>query len=186
MLHHSRFGDDRGVHRAPTPHRCCFPFPFGSRWLLALLLLATTASATAQNLDFSLPDPENKPVRLSDFRGRWVTVNFWATWCSPCLLEMPELQTFHETHRASATVIGINFQSLAAAEIRDFAKRLSVTFPIALSGGNPIPGFKLKVLPTTFLISPAGELIYTYEGTVNAAMLAERLAEIEKTGRPAR
>ncbi|MCC9002586.1 MAG: TlpA family protein disulfide reductase, partial [Candidatus Competibacter sp.] len=61
-----------------------------------------------------------------------------------------------------------------------------ITFPIALSGGNPVTGFDLKGLPTTFLISPAGKLVDTHLGTVDATMLAERIAEMEKTSNSTR
>lgn len=167
------------------PHRfSCRPL-FRPAFLFALLLAANQL-ANAQNPDFNLPGLDGQPVRLADFRGRWVIVNFWASWCSPCLLEMPDLQAFHEAHRDRTTVVGINFENLPSSQIRAFTERLAITFPIALSGGNPIPGFELKGLPTTFLISPAGKLADTHLGTVNAAMLAERLAELDKAGDPSR
>lgn len=150
--------------------------------LLLLALLALSPLARAQGPDFALPGVDGQPVRLADFRGRWIIVNFWATWCTPCLLEMPELQAFHEQHHERATVVGVNFEDIAPSEIRAFVERLAITFPVALSGGEPLPGFELKGLPTTFLISPTGELVDTHLGTVNAAMLAERLAELESTG----
>lgn len=150
--------------------------------LLLLALLALSPLARAQGPDFTLPGVDGQPVRLADFRGRWVIVNFWATWCTPCLLELPELQAFHEQHHERATVVGVNFEDIAPSEIRAVVERLAITFPVALSGGEPLPGFELKGLPTTFLISPAGKLVDTHLGTVNAAMLAERLAELESTG----
>jgi hypothetical protein len=99
---------------------------------------------------------------------------------------MPELQSFHETHRDRVTVIGINFQDLAASEVHDFINRLAVTFPIGLSQGQPIAGLELRALPTTFFISPTGKLIDKHEGTVNAAMLDARLEELQKTHQPTR
>ncbi|MDS4043136.1 MAG: TlpA disulfide reductase family protein [Candidatus Competibacter sp.] len=161
------------------------PLPCRLAFRLALLL-AAVHSASAQGLDFTLPDLDNRPVRLADFRGKWVVVNFWATWCPPCLLEMPELQVFHEAHGNRAAVIGINMEDLAPTAIRSFAARLAVTFPIVLSGGKPVSGFDLKGLPTTFLVSPAGKLADTHLGTVTAAMLAERLAELDKADAPPR
>ncbi len=150
--------------------------------LLILALLAMSALAHAQGPNFTLPGVDGQPVRLADFHGRWVIVNFWATWCTPCLLEMPELQAFHDQHHERAIVVGVNFEDIAPSAIRAFVGRLAITFPIALSGGNLLPGFELKGLPTTFLISPDGQLADTHLGTVNAAMLAERLAELESAG----
>lgn len=161
------------------------PLPCRLAFRLALLL-AAVHSASAQGLNFTLPDLDNRPVRLADFRGKWVVVNFWATWCPPCLLEMPELQAFHEAHANRAAVIGVNMEDLAPTEIQSFAARLAVTFPIVLSGGKPVSGFDLKGLPTTFLVSPAGELADTHLGTVTAAMLAERVAKLDKADAPPR
>ena len=154
----------------------------GFRPLLLALLLALIHSASADGLNFTLPDFDGRPVRLADFRGQWVIVNFWATWCTPCLLEMPELESFHQAQRGRVVVIGVNFEDLAPSEIRPFVERLDITFPIVLSDGKQVPDFQLKGLPTTFLVSPAGKLADTHLGTVNAALLTERLAELERAG----
>ena len=152
----------------------------GCQSLLLTLLLVLSPATGAAGLDFTLPDLDGRPVRLADFRGRWVIVNFWASWCTPCLLEMPELESFHQAQRGRAAVVGVNFEALAPDEIRPFVKRLGVTFPIALSAGKPVPGFPLQGLPTTFLVSPVGALADTHLGTVNAALLTARLAELER------
>jgi thiol-disulfide isomerase/thioredoxin len=154
----------------------------GCQALLLALLLVLSPATGAAGLDFALPDLDGRPVRLADFRGRWVIVNFWASWCTPCLLEMPELESFHQAQRGRAVVVGVNFEDLAPSEIRPFVDRLGVTFPIALSAGQQVPDFDLKGLPTTFLVSPTGQLADTHLGTVNAALLTERLAELERAG----
>lgn len=154
--------------------------------LLLILLFALARPIAAQEMGFALPDLKGQTIRLADFRGQWVIVNFWATWCTPCLLEMPELQAFHQAHHDRTVVIGVNFEELVASEVQPFADRLGITFPVVLSGGQPVPHFEIKGLPTTFLISPTGQLADTHLGTVNAAMLAERLAELERTNGAAR
>jgi thiol-disulfide isomerase/thioredoxin len=158
---------------------------FAVREFFALALLITTPCTHAWEATFTLPDLEQQPIRLADFRGRWVVVNFWATWCTPCVMEMPALQAFHDANHERAVVIGVNFEELTPAKVRQFVDDLSVTFPIVLSGGQPLSGFEVKGLPTTFLVSPKGELVDTHLGTVNAAMLNQRIAELEKTGNSA-
>ena len=152
------------------------------RSLLLALLLASISSAAAGELNFTLRDLDDRPIRLADFRGQWVIVNFWASWCTPCLLEIPELESFHQAQRGHAVVIGVNFEDAAPNEIRPFVARLGVTFPIALSAGKQIPDFHLKGLPTTFLVSPTGVLADTHLGMVNAALLTTRLTELERAG----
>ncbi len=147
---------------------------------LALALLALAHPVRAQGVNFTLPDLDNRPVQLADFRGRWIIVNFWASWCTPCLLEMPELQAFHQVHYARAVVIGVNLEDIAASEIRSLVDRLGITFPIVLSGSQPVPGFEVKGLPITFFVSPTGQLVDTHLGTVNTAMLTQRLTELER------
>ncbi|MCP5158460.1 MAG: TlpA family protein disulfide reductase [Gammaproteobacteria bacterium] len=143
------------------------------------VLLTNTPLASAQRPAFTLPSLTSKqPISLADFRGRWVVVNFWATWCTPCLMEMPELQAFHDANHDHAMVIGVNFEELELTKVRTFVADLAITFPIVLSNGQPVPGFELKGLPTTFLVSPSGELVDTHLGTVNAAMLNQRIAEL--------
>ena len=151
-----------------------------SKIYLVLALLVLAHPVKAQEVNFTLPGLDDQSVQLADFRGRWVIVNFWASWCPPCLLEMSELQAFHQAHHARALVIGVNFEQLAAREIRPLIARLGVTFPIALSDSQPVPGFEIKGLPTTFFVSPTGQLVGTHLGTVHIAMLNRRLTELER------
>ena len=147
---------------------------------LSLIFLLVVHTAKAQGVNFALPNLDNQTVRLTDFRGQWVIVNFWATWCTPCLLEMPDLQQFHQAQHRRVVVIGVNFEDAAASQIQPFIAKLGITFPIVLSRGQPMTDFKIKGLPTTFLVSPTGQIADAHLGTVSAAMLTERLAELER------
>lgn len=164
---------------------CCWLRRFAVGAIFSVVLLIVAPWVNAREPAFNLPDLNQQTLRLSDFQGRWVVVNFWATWCAPCLMEMPELQAFHDANPERSMVIGVNFEELAPDKIRQFIEDLSVTFPIVLSGGQPLSGFEVKGLPTTFLVSPQGELVDTHLGTVNATMLHQRIAELEKTGNSA-
>ena len=78
--------------------------------LVPLLLLFSTLPGHA--VDMELVNIDGTKQNLKDFRGKWVIVNFWATWCPPCIAEMPDLQEFHDEHKQKATVIGINVEDL--------------------------------------------------------------------------
>lgn len=152
----------------------------GFRALLAglfLCVLMPVAGATELPA-FDLPTPEGGRITLAEFRGQWVVVNFWATWCPPCLEEMPELDEFHRTHAEHGrSVIGVNFETLPADELQAFigAHFGELAFPIALSGARPLAGFTLLGMPTTFIIDPDGRIVDTHLGKVDRALLERRL-----------
>jgi thiol-disulfide isomerase/thioredoxin len=107
---------------------------------------------------FNFKDTKGKVHRLDDYKGKWVLVNFWATWCPPCLEEMPALQKLHET-RKDLVVIGIALEYQDKEYVKQFADDLLVTFPIVL-GDQKISAQIGKVpgLPTTYLYNPEGRV----------------------------
>ncbi|WP_297529325.1 TlpA disulfide reductase family protein [Thiohalobacter sp.] len=144
--------------------------------LLPLLLLAGLAHA---GIDFSLPDVEGKPRSLSEFRGKWVVVNYWATWCPPCLEEIPDLVDFHERHKdGDAVVLGINYEDIDPRRLRAFIEEYFISYPVLVSSdmAPPHPDMPVGGLPTTYIISPEGELVARQVGTVTAELLEKYLA----------
>lgn len=136
---------------------------------LILGLLIWTGMAAA-NPDFALTDLDGKQHRLSDYRGKWVVVNYWATWCPPCLEEIPELVAFHDKHKDSdAVVLGVSMEKVKSEKLRQFVEENFVTYPV-LPGSpgmdtiGPVPG-----LPTTYLVAPDGRLVARQVGGVTAA-----------------
>ena len=102
------------------------------RWrelALALLLLPGVAAASAQ--PFVFEDMQGQTQRLADYRGKWVLVNFWATWCPPCLEEIPDLVDLHRAHRKDMVVIGVALDS-SAKSVRQFVERFKVNYPVVL------------------------------------------------------
>lgn len=162
--------------------------PYHSRLITALILSVTLTAAqsvSAADVDFSLPGLDQPVVRLADYRGRWVVVNFWATWCTPCLDEIPELAYFHDTYREQdAVVVSVDYEDIDAATLREFATAQGINYPVALSDGQPLAGFTLKGLPTTFLVSPEGRIVNVHLGAVTAAMLERRINAFKQAGSP--
>lgn len=119
-------------------------------------------------------DSEGRPIRLADYHGKWVVINYWATWCEPCLQELPELNKFYRHYSDRAVVLGVSFDSLPSAEIQQLATRLALQFPLLSS----FPLEKLGVasvttLPITFVIAPDGRLQETLHGPQTQASLAK-------------
>lgn len=115
---------------------------------------------------FTLESPEGKPVRLADFRGRFVLLNFWATWCPPCVKEMPSMQRLSDHFKDRPfVVLGISLDVEGASKVRPFIKRLGVTFPIALDPTSRVSEkYGARELPATFLIDPMGRVIMAAKG----------------------
>lgn len=111
--------------------------------------------------------------RLDSLRGRWVVVNFFASWCPPCQQEEPELVTFAFTHRApgDAALVGVVFDD-AASSARGFLRSSGATWPaVADPGGQTALAFGVRAPPETFLISPSGVVVAHLDGPVTAAGL---------------
>lgn len=141
--------------------------------LFVLLALALPVSAPA--VDMPLEDINGNRVNLKSFQGKWLVVNYWATWCPPCIEEMPELQLFHDQHAdKNAMVIGINTELINPARLRRFLDDYFITYPIFVSRPTQqselglIPG-----LPTTFLVNPEGEVVARQVGPVTGDMIEQ-------------
>lgn len=140
--------------------------------LLSLFLLgAHTVSFAAGN--FVLKDIAGKKHILSDYKGKWVIVNYWATWCPPCLEEVPDLVALYDCRKNKDLVIlGVAFDYESAQEVTDYVNDMLISYPIVL-GDEQVQkqiGFT-EMLPTTYIFNPRGELVETKHGLVTKQYL---------------
>ncbi len=155
--------------------------------LLIVTMVVSGTSWSSEEVDFALPDPAGQVHRLSDFRGEWVIVNFWATWCAPCLKEIPDLIELSKlTEPVSVVVIGIDFEEIETAALNQFIAALKINYLILRVGESPLIPFEpLKGLPTTFIVSPAGHIVFTKVGATTKKMLLKQLQiEVERYVEP--
>ncbi len=111
--------------------------------------------------DFRLPDLNDKEVRLSDFRGKVVFLNFWATWCKPCREEMPSMEILHKNfEKDGLVVLAVSIDRVTTKkDIPPFVKGLNLTFPVLVdSWGQTDKRYKLMGVPETYIIDQEGVL----------------------------
>ena len=143
------------------------------KWL-ALVLCLLFWTPTTNAVDFELLDLDGNRHRLSEYLGKWVVINFWATWCSPCLKEIPELISFQSRHESDVVVLGVNFEDGPLPDVKAFVASLGINYLILRSGEEPLTPFEpLKGLPSTFLVSPEAEYLDVVLGAVTAAELED-------------
>lgn len=129
--------------------------------------------------DFTLQTVDGETVSLSDYRGRPVVLNFWATWCTPCREEMPLLQDSYEAHAEEGlVVIGVNVRETPEA-IERFLDEVIIDFPILLDSDTAVVNrYLVTSLPMTFFIDRNGRLRTLVVGGMSREVLDERLAKI--------
>lgn len=136
--------------------------------LLAWLMLFALNAAAA---DFTLKDTQGRIHHLTDYRGKWVLVNFWATWCAPCLDELPDLAALYKAHKgADLVVIGVAMEYPSAQVVLDFLKTQPLPYPVVLGDYKIAKQIgPVAALPTSYLFDQTGKLVSSQSGPVTRA-----------------
>jgi thiol-disulfide isomerase/thioredoxin len=143
----------------------------------AWLALACIAPATAAELKpwtagatpaLTLRDPSGREHRLADYRGKVVLVNWWATWCEPCRAEMPSFDRLQKRMDGRLVVLAVNYGE-GEARINDFLAKYPAALTVLMDrDGSVAKAWKARVLPTTFVVDPAGKVRYVAVGEIDA------------------
>lgn len=117
---------------------------------------------------FVLKDTAGKQHQLQDYKGKWVLVNYWATWCPPCLEEVPDLVGLYDQRKnKDLMVIGVAFEYKSPKEVEKFVDDMLMSYPIVLGDDKVVAQIgSAQVLPTTYIYDPRGRLITVKRGLI--------------------
>lgn len=133
--------------------------------------------------DFELPALESKKVKLSDFKGKKVLLNFWATWCPPCRMEMPHMERFYEDFREKdVVVIAVNVSTTEKSvdDVPKFVKQFELSFPVVLDEkGDVSETYQVIAYPTSYIIDSQGVIRHKFQGAINYDMMNQSFSNLK-------
>jgi thiol-disulfide isomerase/thioredoxin len=143
--------------------------------LVLLLSVSTFAQSSSQLTDLALKDTQGRRFKLSDYKGRVVLLNFWATWCIPCGIEIPDLIKLQKEYRNQGLrIVGITYPPEKLSEVRRFARKSRMNYPVAMGTKEVKTLFTAsETLPMTIVIDREG----TVRGVIEGIMYPEEFQE---------
>ena len=154
---------------------------FISAFVFTFMIIVVVKEAGA--IEYELPDTNGQIQSLDQYKGKWLIVNYWATWCNTCIKELPELIDFHENNDVNAVVVGINFETIERNRLKEFVN--SRTIPYTVLNTEPVektPLGPVPVLPTTYIINPQGKVVAGSSGIVTRENLENYIIQKKVSG----
>ncbi|MBT2571757.1 redoxin domain-containing protein [Planococcus sp. ISL-110] len=132
--------------------------------------------------DFELMTLDGQTVRLSDYRGQRVFINFWATWCPPCRAEMPDMQQLYEEQDVPVEILAVNLTASEKSEenVSDFVKDFGLSFPILMDTDSETASkYKVKAVPASYMIDSNGRIAFVAPGAMNKEFMAQEVKKMK-------
>lgn len=130
--------------------------------------------------DFELQTIDGETVRLSDFRGEKVMLNFWATWCPPCRAEMPDMQKFHENKDVTILAVDLFDTESKIEDVEEFMDDYGVTFKVLLDEGSTVSTkYGIQPIPTSYMINSKGVIENMAFGALNYELMVQELDKMD-------
>lgn len=134
--------------------------------------------------DFKLTTLDGKVVKLSDYRGKKVLLNFWATWCPPCKAEIPHMEKYYKNQAKTdgVEILAVNMTKSDKSKdyIKDFVKSYDITYPVLLDEeGKQQEQYEIVTIPTTFIIDTKGKIQNKFVGPMDQNMITKAIATLK-------
>ena len=137
---------------------------------------------TVPELTFKLTDTKGNIFTEKNTRGKYLVVNFWATWCSPCLKEIPAFVEFYKENSEHVEILGLDFEPVNIELINEFVERFSINYPLILythiNDSEYTKFGEIVGMPTTLIYSPDGELLQTFMGEITIEDLKKYISPL--------
>ncbi|RNF38151.1 peroxiredoxin family protein [Planococcus salinus] len=135
-------------------------------------------------LDFELTTLDGETVRLSDYKGKKVILNFWATWCPPCRAEMPHMQTYYEEHakKENVEILAVNLTELdhGVDKVESFVEEYALSFPVPMDVTGEIgKKYQAVTIPTSYMIDTDGRIQHKIVGPMDENMMINFIQEMK-------
>lgn len=131
--------------------------------------------------NFELLDLDEKPVKLSDFAGKKVILNFWATWCPPCRAEMPHMEKFYKDNVKDVVVFAVNLTNTEKTrnDVSAFVEDFKLTFPVVMDAeGDVSDTYQIFAYPTSYIIDSQGIIQEVFQGAINYDIMEKAISKI--------
>ncbi|KKE78745.1 TlpA family protein disulfide reductase [Oceanobacillus caeni] len=130
--------------------------------------------------DFEIETLNGEKVSLSDYKGKPVMLNFWATWCPPCQVEMPDMQKFHEKHEVVVLAVNLLDTEMKRDHVQKFVDEFGMTFTIGLDGDGAVSSkYRINPIPTTYMIDSKGIIRHKSLGAMPYETMVEHLNKMD-------
>jgi len=132
--------------------------------------------------DFALTDLAGKPLRLADFKGKLLVLNFWATWCPPCRAEIPDFISVHRDYvDKGLAIVGVSVDQLTTSRLKEWVTKAGINYPVALATREIVADYRPgDYIPATILVDGEGRIRYRHVGVMNKTTLLRLFKEYSK------